>query len=160
MSQISLADYNVKLWWIPYHWDHSKVHLWLWNYSHWVSLLCHLLVELLVLYIHLQLISKLEILVPIYIPSSLCSKKNTSIHQTMVFHFYTSWYSPWSTFQWLNWFLKEPTLKPIVGLLRKHHQKNLSFLAFRPSFLHFPQNFGLHIIWLPQTPIDIQYAQV
>jgi hypothetical protein len=50
--------------------------------------------------------------------------------------------------------------KKNFGLLRKHHQKNLSFLAFRPSFLHFPQNFGFDIICKPQTPIDIQYAQV
>ena len=47
-----------------------------------------------------------------------------------------------------------------ITYLRKHHQKNLSFLAFRPSFLHFPQNFGLDIICKPQTPIDIQYSQV
>jgi hypothetical protein len=41
-----------------------------------------------------------------------------------------------------------------------HHQKNLSVLAFRPYFFHFPQNFGLDIIFKPQKPIDIQYSQV
>jgi hypothetical protein len=33
-----------------------------------------------------------------------------------------------------------------ITYLRKHHQKNLSFLAFWPSFLHFPHNFGLDIL--------------
>jgi hypothetical protein len=55
--------------------------------------------------------------------------------------------------------MHQPVPQPVINL-RKHHQKNLSFLAFRPSFLHFPQNFGLDIICKPQTPIDIQYAQV
>ena len=43
----------------------------------------------------------------------------------------------------------------MITFLRKHHQKNLSFLAFRPSFLHFPQNFGLDIICKPHTSIYI-----
>jgi hypothetical protein len=48
----------------------------------------------------------------------------------------------------------------MITYRRKHHQKNLSFLELRPSFLHFPHKFGLDILWLPQTPIGIQYAQV
>jgi hypothetical protein len=47
-----------------------------------------------VLCIHLQLIAKLEIPMPVYMPSSLFSKKHTFVHQTVVFHFYTSFYSP------------------------------------------------------------------
>ena len=44
--------------------------------------------------------------------------------------------------------------------LRKHHQKNLSFLEFRPSFVHFPQNCGLYILWWSQKTIGIQYSQL
>jgi hypothetical protein len=48
----------------------------------------------------------------------------------------------------------------MITFLRKHHQNNLSFLAFQPSFLHLPSEFRLIYPWLPHTPIDIQYAQV
>ena len=49
---------------------------------------------------------------------------------------------------------------PEKTYLRKHHQKNLSSLQFRPSFLHFTFEIRLRYPWLPQSPIDIQYAQV
>jgi hypothetical protein len=33
-------------------------------------------------------------------------------------------------------------------------------LNFGPLFFTFPMKFGLDILWLPKSPIDIQYAQV
>jgi hypothetical protein len=44
--------------------------------------------------------------------------------------------------------------------LRNHHEKNLSSLQFRPSYLHLPSEIRLRYPWLPQSPIYLQYDQV
>ena len=75
-----------------------------------------------------------------------------------------------------TWTMHQPVPQPIINIYHKKlHQPCTNLyqttlerivkiiyppLNFGLLYFTFPLKFGLDILWLPQSPIDIQYAQV